>query len=889
MSEEDKKNDKAAEKTLGLSKQLGLKKPLESNQVRQSFAHGRSKAVTVEVKKKRSISPDGTKVAEAVKAPVEAVKVPVEAVKAPVETVKAPVEAVKVSTVEVKPAPLTVAPKEASILRKVGGGANRLTSQELDARLRAVQSAMRVEAEEALLAAERKKQQEEEERQEALRKLEQVDVPVIEVEIPLVIDPPVVEKTAASHSHQSSQGFTRSSRHDGSEGSADGRKGRSVSRGSTGPAGRAVAGSANASVSGGAERRDDRRQSHKNLVSKIQDGELGESRSRSMAAMRRAREKGKNRAEQEDIKITRDVIVPETISVQELANRMAVRGVEVIKNLMNMGMMVTINQFIDGDTAEIIVTEFGHKPKRVSDSDVELGLQGEDDGAESLVHRAPVVTIMGHVDHGKTSLLDALRETDVAAKEAGGITQHIGAYQVTLSSGKKISFIDTPGHAAFTDMRARGANVTDIVVLVVAADDGIKEQTVEAIRHAKAANVPIIVAINKIDRPEADPGRVRLELLQHEIVVEEMGGEVLNVEVSAKARTNLDKLEEAILLQAEILDLRANPNRAAHGVVIEAKMEKGRGPVATVLVQKGTLRVGDIFVAGKEFGRVRALVDHHGDRPAFALPSMPVEVIGLDGTPRAGDDFVVVENESKAREIADYRSRIQRDAQIASLHRRTTMDQMLTQIASGVRKELPLIIKADVQGSLEALTGSLEKLVKDAEVSVNLLHAAVGAISESDVTLANASQAIICGFNVRANPQAKEMARRDAVDIRYYSIIYNLLDDVKAALSGLLSPDLKERFLGYAEIRSVFSVTKVGKVAGCMVTDGVIKRGAKVRLLRDNVVIHEGTLKTLKRFKDEVKEVKEGFECGVAFENYNDIREKDVVECFEIEEIARTL
>jgi translation initiation factor IF-2 len=611
---------------------------------------------------------------------------------------------------------------------------------------------------------------------------------------------------------------------------------------------------------------------------------------RSLASVRRARERERMRmhqGEQEQIKVVREVVVPETITVQELANRMAERGADVIKALMRMGVMATINQVIDADTAELVVSEFGHRLRRVSEADVEVGLRGEDDMPEALEPRAPVVTVMGHVDHGKTSLLDALRETDVAGGEAGGITQHIGAYRVRLKSGRQITFIDTPGHQAFTAMRARGANVTDIVVLVVAADDGIMEQTVEAIRHAKAAQVPIIVAINKIDKPEAKPDRVRQELLQHEIVVENLGGEVLDVEVSATKRTNLDRLEEAILLQAELLDLKANPNRPAEGVVLEAKLERGRGAVATVLIQRGTLHVGDIFVAGSEWGRVRALVDDRGGAQKEAGPSTPIEVLGLNGTPFAGDDFVVAENESRARDIADFRQRRRRTAQAAQ-GGRGTLEQMFSQIAAGVAKELPIVVKSDVQGSLEAIVGSLEKL-STGEVSVRVLHAAVGGVNESDVILAKASEAVIVGFNVRANPQARDLARRDGVEIRYYSIIYDVIDDIRKTLSGLLAPTLRERFLGNASIRDVFNITKVGKVAGCMVTEGTVRRGAKVRLLRDNVVIHEGALKTLKRFKDEVREVREGFECGMAFENYQDVQAGDVVECFEVEEVARAL
>src|SRR5438132_1632386 len=751
---------------------LELRKSVETGQVRQSFSHGRSKTVTVEVRKKRTIGP-GADPGRAEAAPLVARE----------QTTLRP------ATEEPVRRPVTVP--------------RALTAEEKAGRVRAVHDARKADEEvrrrAALAEADRRRQQEEQAVEEARRRTGKITVT------------------------------------------------------------RALA--------------DD-------------EGE----RVRSLASVRRARERERQRlhqGEQEQIKILREVIVPETITVQELANRMAERSADVIKALMRMGVMATINQAIDADTAELVVGEFGHRLRRVSEADVEVGLRGEEDLPETLEARAPVVTVMGHVDHGKPSLLDALRETDVAGSEAGGITQHIGAYRVSLRSGKQITFIDTPGHQAFTAMRARGANVTDIVVLVVAADDGIMEQTVEAIRHAKAAQAPIIVAINKIDRPDARPERVRQELLQHEIVVEELGGEVLDIEVSALKKTNLDKLEEAILLQAELLDLMANPNRPAEGVVLEAKLERGRGAVATVLIQRGTLRVGDIFVAGSEWGRVRALIDDRGQSQREAGPSTPIEVLGLNGTPLAGDDFVVAENESRARDIADFRQRRRRDANAAS-GARGTLEQMFSQIAAGVAKELPVIVKSDVQGSLEAIVGSLEKLSTD-EVSVRVLHAAVGGINESDVILAKASAAFIIGFNVRANPQARDLARRDGVEVRYYSIIYDLIDDMRGALSGLLAPTLRERFLGNASIRDVFNITKVGKVAGCMVTEGVVRRGARVRLLRDNVVVHGGSLNTRKRFKDEVREVNQGYECGMAFENYENIQIGDVIECFEVEEVARAL
>lgn len=610
---------------------------------------------------------------------------------------------------------------------------------------------------------------------------------------------------------------------------------------------------------------------------------------RSLASMNRRRQKMKGGFVADSApKVSREVIVPETITVQELANRMTEKSSDVIKSLMKMGVMATINQSIDADTAELIILEFNHKIKRVTDSDVETGIEGEDDSDAQLVFRPPVVTIMGHVDHGKTSLLDALRTTNVVAGEAGGITQHIGAYQVTMESGKKITFLDTPGHAAFTEMRARGANVTDVVVLVVAANDSIMPQTIEAINHAKAAKVPMIIAINKVDLPDANVDKVKQDLLLHDIVVEDLGGDVQTVEVSAKKRINLDKLEEAILLQAEVLDLKANPNRAAQGAVVESKLEQGRGSVATVLILKGTLRIGEIFVVGSEWGRVRALINDRGEQIKEALPGDPVEVLGLTGTPDAGDQFTVVENEAKAREIVAYRSRKKRDAS-AAITTGTSFEQLLAQSKDG-KKELNVVIKADVHGSVEAIASSLMKVAgENTEVGVRVLHTGVGGITESDITLANASHAIVVGFNVRANAQARDMAKRDRVDIRYYNIIYNIMDDVKAMLSGMLAPTLREEYLGQAEIREVYNITKVGKVAGCMVTTGQVKRGAKVRLLRDDVVIHEGMLKTLKRFKDEVREVKEGTECGMAFENYEDIRAGDIIECFEVKSETRSL
>ena len=587
-------------------------------------------------------------------------------------------------------------------------------------------------------------------------------------------------------------------------------------------------------------------------------------------------------------KIVRDVQLPEAIIVSELANRMAERVGDVVKSLMQMGMMVTQNQSIDADTAELIIQEFGHKAVRVSDADVEDVINEIVDADETLISRPPVITIMGHVDHGKTSLLDAIRDAKVVAGEAGGITQHIGAYQVKTAGGTVLSFLDTPGHAAFTSMRSRGAQVTDIVILVVAADDAVMPQTVEAINHAKAAGVPMIVAINKMDKPDATPDKVRTDLLQHEVIVEKMSGEVQDVEVSAITGLGLDELLESIALQAEILQLKANPDRAAQGAVSEAQLDVGRGPVATVLVQKGTLKQGDIFVVGEQWGRVRALIDDKGDRIKTAGPSVPVEVLGLNGTPEAGDVLNVVDTEAQAREIAEYRANAAKDKRAAA-GAATTLEQLMTKAKQDENlSELPILVKADVQGSAEAIVQAMEKIGND-EVRVRVLHSGVGAITESDIGLAEASGAPVMGFNVRANASARNSANQKGVEIRYYSVIYDLVDDVKAAASGLLSAEIRENFIGYSKIKEVFKVSGVGKVAGCLVTEGVARRSAGVRLLRDNVVIHEGTLKTLKRFKDEVPEVQSGQECGMAFENYEDIRADDVIEIFEREEVMRNL
>ena len=857
-------------------RRIELKKTVDAGQVRQSFSHGRTKSVTVEVKKKRTFAPGAGGRMSEVKAELVA--------EAPSD---APVEPVAAETEE----PSTEAFAKAATLRT-------LTDEEKAARARALKGALvkdqsdqeqgfdiadedaRLEeerlqseqAEQLRLDEESQRRTEEEERRRAevgviRRAEEQADR--FEAREQERLDPTEEAATAAKKIGADGEAAEGEEGEEG-EGARPRRPGRAEPR-------RPVA-----------RRGEPRRRIGKLTISQALDD--GDERTRSLASVRRARERERRAnlaAVELPTKIIREVVIPETITVQELSNRMAERGSEVIKSMMKMGVVATVNQAIEADIAELIVTEFGHIPKRVSEADVEIGLKAEPDRPEALQPRAPVVTVMGHVDHGKTSLLDALRETNVAAGEAGGITQHIGAYQVELSSGEKITFIDTPGHQAFTAMRARGASITDIVVLVVAADDGIMPQTVEAIDHAKAAGVPIIVAINKMDRPDANPDRVRNDLLQHELVVEGLGGDILTIEVSATQKTNLDKLEEAILLQAELLEIKANPDRACDGVVVEAKLDRGRGAMTTVLVKGGTLRTGDILVAGSEWGRARSLLDGAGNRVDEAGPSMPVEVLGLSGVPMAGDEVTVVENEARAREVSEFRHRRQR-ATTAETFSRGTLEQMFSQIESGTASELPIVIKGDVQGSVEALDASLRGLNTD-EVAVRILHAGVGGISESDISLAAASNAFVIAFNVRANPQSRGLAKLEGVDIRYYSIIYEVTDHVKALLSGMLKPTSREQVLGNAQIQEVFSITKVGKVAGCRVTDGLVRRGAHVRLVRNDIVVHEGNLTSLKRFKDEVREVREGMECGMAFEKYQDIKMGDVIECFEVEEVARTL
>ena len=862
MTDQNEKMD-GKKKKLSLSRpgKLELNKTVDAGQVRQSFSHGRTKAVAVEVRRKRTFkqADDG-----------------------------AMTEIREQEQVE-EAGPVVEKPVEEAPIKKSEAPARTLTDQERAARTRALEGARQTETEIAESRAEREAM-ESRRREEDARQREQEEQRRKDEEHRRRAEEEERRRLDEEAARRAAEQAARLETPDPAAADTAKPKAKAKTKIDT----RAPAAEEQADRAGkldtrkpAARRGDSRRRSGKLTISQALNDE---ERQRSLASVRRQREREKRAAAgpKESKKVFREVIIPDNITVQELANRMTERAGDIIKALMNNGIMATITETIDADTAELVVTEFGHTPKRVSEADVELGLKRNSDEDDThLQPRPPVVTIMGHVDHGKTSLLDALRSTDVVAGEAGGITQHIGAYQVRMASGDKITFLDTPGHEAFTAMRSRGASSTDIVVLVVAADDGIMPQTVEAIDHAKAADVPIIIAINKMDRPDADPDRVRSELLSHELVVENLGGDILSVEVSAVQKTNLDKLEEAIILQSEILEIQANPDREAEGVIVEAKIETGRGSVATVLVQSGTLNVGDIVVAGAEWGKVRALIDDTGSRVKTAAPSMPVEILGLNGTPDAGDEFGVVENEARAREITEFRQRRNRDAKVQA-GARGTLDQMFDKIQAGKAKEIPIVVKGDVQGSLEAIIQSANNLGTD-EVSVRVLHSGVGAINESDVTLAQASGAMLVGFNVRANSQARQLAASEGADIRYYAIIYDLVDDLKSMLSGLLAPQIRETFLGNAAIKEVFNITKIGRVAGCEVTEGVVRRGSSVRLLRDDIVIHEGKLSTLKRFKDEVREVTQGFECGMAFESYQDLKAGDVIECFDVEEIARTL
>ncbi|GLK83228.1 translation initiation factor IF-2 [Ancylobacter defluvii] len=931
------------EKTMGVGqgKTLTLKRPVEQGVVRQSFSHGRSKSVVVEKVKRRVIGP-GEK-PEAPSAPSAPAAAASAAPAAPAQQAPRPAPAApQVQAARPAPTPQGTrpaatpqqpqrppaqgrtqpnpganysGPRPGPVGTRPGGVVLRsLTEEEARARTAALQDARVREVEERKRAeeearrraerearekvereaAEARKREEEARRafeEEAKRKSEQEarkrfgeenapqSAPAAAPSAPRAASPAAATPSAPA----AAPGAPRVATPRNAAMESEDEERRPVRRGPGGAPARPAPPPQKPTRPAGGEKSRGRL----TLVT-AQSGD--EERQRSVAAFRRRTQRmsGHRHVETKE-KIAREVTVPETISIQELANRMAERAVDVIRLLMKQGQMVKITDVIDADTAQLIAEELGHSVRRVAESDVEEGLFDTPDAPENLLPRPPVVTIMGHVDHGKTSLLDALRSANVVSGEAGGITQHIGAYQVTSPLGGKITFIDTPGHAAFTAMRARGAKVTDIVVLVVAADDGVMPQTVEAINHARAAKVPLIVAINKIDKPDAKPERVRSELLQYEVQVESLGGDTLEVEVSAKAHTNLDKLLELISLQAEVLDLKANPDREAEGTVIEAKLDRGRGPVATVLVQRGTLHVGDIVVAGAEMGRVRALISDKGTQLASAEPSMPVEVLGFNGTPEAGDRLAVVESEARAREITDYRKNQKREKAAArSATVRGSLEQMMSQAKTAGRKEFPLIIKGDVSGSVEAIITSLEKLGTD-EVQARIIHSGAGGVNESDVTLAETAGAVIIAFNVRANKEAREAAERAGIEIRQYNIIYDLVDDVKAAMGGLLAPINRETMLGNALIKEIFAVSKVGKVAGCLVTDGIVERGQHVRLIRDNVVIHEGKLATLNRYKDAVNVVQSGQECGMSFENYQDMRAGDVIECYRVEVVQRTL
>ncbi|HUZ32758.1 MAG TPA: translation initiation factor IF-2 [Xanthobacteraceae bacterium] len=844
------------EKLRAGAKTLTLKRgSVEQGVVRQSFSHGRSKAVVVEKVKRRTGG-------ETKPEPVAPVERP-----APKRAAAAPAPAPA-------PSPAPAAPKASGVILRT------LTEEERSARAHALADARLREAEERKIA------EEEARIRQSREDIERTERAAAEAR-------KVNEESRRKHDEETKRKADEvAKKRFGADTTTTKSGGRQAAEADEDEAPRPRRGAGGAAVRPAPPPKTPRvtaekRRGRLTVVTALSADDI---RERSVASFRRRVQRiSGHRDNEPKEKIAREVIIPETITIQDLANRMAERGVDVIRILMQQGHMAKITDTIDADTAQLIAEELGHAVRRVAESDVEEGMFDAPDDPATLQPRAPVVTIMGHVDHGKTSLLDAIRSTEVAAGEAGGITQHIGAYQVTSPSGGRITFIDTPGHAAFTAMRARGAKVTDIVVLVVAADDGVMPQTVEAIQHAKAAKVPIIVAINKIDKADAKPERVRTELLQHEIQVESLGGETLEIEVSAKEKTNLNKLLDMIALQAEVLELRANPNRAAEGTVIEARLDRGRGPVATVLVQRGTLKPGDIVVAGSEWGRVRALVGDTGHSVVAAGPSMPVEVLGFNGTPEASDRLAAVETDARAREIADYRTRQKRDILAArQTGMRGSLEQMMNQLKTSGRKEFPLVIKGDVQGSIEAIVGALEKLSTE-EVSARVIFSGVGGITESDITLAQASNTAVIGFNIRANKEAREAAEQGGIEIRYYDIIYNLVDDVKKAMSGLLPPTLRETMLGNATILEIFKVSKVGTVAGCRVTDGTVERGANVRLIRDSVVVHQGKLSQLKRFKDDAREVTAGQECGMAFENYQDMKAGDIIECYRVETVQRSL
>src|SRR5580693_8938849 len=867
---------------------LHLKRPVEQGTVRQSFSHGRSKAVVVEKVKRRILTPG--------EAPVGARPATAAPAAAPTQVTPAP--STPVLTAGARPVPAAPAKPAPPLPPKTGVVLPTLTAEQREARARALTDARAHEDED------RRRQEAEAEVRRDREARDRFEREAAEA-----------RKREEELRRAQEASFRRQSEDEARRRFSGGEPAPSPSMPRAPQTAPSVLPGALARAPGGEEdearrvvrrpalvlpvqkvvvptprppRSGEQRNRGRLTVTSATSGE--EERTRSVASFRRRTQRLRGHgAQDQKEKIAREIVLPEAITIQDLASRMSERAVDVIKLLMRQGRMVTLTDVLEADDAQLIAEEMGHSVKRVAESDVEEGLFDRPDEEGAPVPRPPIVTIMGHVDHGKTSLLDAIRHANVVAGEAGGITQHIGAYQVVAPGGEAITFIDTPGHAAFTAMRARGAKVTDIVVLVVAADDGVMPQTIEAIRHAKAARAPIIVAVNKIDKPEADPQRVMQELLQHDVQVEAFGGDTLAVEVSATKQINLDKLLEAIALQAELLDLVADPERSAEGTVIEARLDRGRGPVATILVQRGTLRVGALVVAGSHWGRVRALINDKGEPLEAAGPSTPVEVLGFDGAPEAGDRVAVVDTEARAREITEYRERQKRDKLAARGPAvRTSLSDMMSNLKAAGHKEMPIVLKGDVQGSVEAITSALEKLGND-EVMARVIHGGVGGITESDVTLASASKAVILGFNVRAHKEARDLAEQDGVEIRYYNIIYNLVDDVKAALSGMLAPTLRETMLGNAQILELFDISKVGLVAGCRVTDGVVQRGAHVRLIRESVVVHEGKLSTLKRFKDEVAQVQAGQECGMAFENYHDMRVGDVIECYTVEEIRRTL
>ncbi len=826
---------------LGMRAPLGLKRTVETGKVKQSFSHGRSNTVVVEVKKRRILGRPGEEAApETQTAPAP-------------EPVAAPAPAPAPAPVEAAPRPMTALERREQ--------QERLLREAEEARMNSLEENRRREDRVKVEQTEDEKR-----RVEENRKAGEARVAEPQPE-PEVVAQPEADPAAARPAP------------------IDAERPRQFGANAT-PARRPEP--ARRPSAGGRAGGDDRRQSGKLTVTRALDSDEG-ARARSLAALKRAREKerrahvGQSGPREKQV---RDVVVPDTITVSELANRMAERGADLVKALFKMGMPVTINASIDQDTAELLVTEFGHNITRVSESDVDIDVEQDVDADDTLQSRAPVVTIMGHVDHGKTSLLDALRGTDVVRGEAGGITQHIGAYQVQVKSGDKVTFLDTPGHEAFGEMRARGANITDIVVLVVAADDAIKPQTVEAINHTKAANVPMIVAINKIDKPEANAQKVREQLLQYEVIVEEMSGDVQDVEVSAMKKTGLDDLIEKILLQAELMELKANPDRAAEGTVIEAQLDKGRGAVATVLVRRGTLKVGDVIVVGEQSGKVRALLDDHGKQVKTAGPSMPVEILGLSGVPQAGDPLSVVENEARAREVAAYRAGVATDKRTGVGP--VDMENLFSNLAAAKVEQVPLVVKADTQGSVGAIVGALNRLSTD-EIKVRILSSGVGGITESDVLLAAASNAPVIGFNVRPNAKAQALAKRDRVEFLYYDVIYHLTDAIRERMAGQLGPEFIETVVGRAEIKQVFPAGKTGKAAGLLVTEGIIRKNLRARITRDDVIIYNGSVNSLRRFKDDVPEVRAGLECGVTFDATNDIKAGDYLETYEVEERARTL